>query len=193
MRVRFAHVAALALLSTAALAESPRGNATATVAGKKVTIDYGRPSLKGRALADLLAKLSEDRVWRAGDDQVTTITAETDVEIGGKKLKAGKYSVYVHLPADGARNLVLNTDLGQPLIKLWDKAPADKANAPWPYIGNYQAKIAATEVLRVPMKKEATTAPVDSFTIDLGSAKDSANLKLSWGEESWSIDVKAAK
>jgi hypothetical protein len=193
MHVRFAHVAALALLSTAALAESPRGNATATIAGKKVSIDYGRPALKGRALADLLKQLSEDRVWRAGDDQVTTLTAETDVEIGGKKVKAGKYSVYIHLPADGARNLVLNTDLGQPLINLWDKAPADKANAPWPYIGNYQAKIADKEVLRVPMKKETTAAPVDAFTIDMGSSKDTAKLKLSWGEESWSIDVKTVK
>ena len=193
MRVRFAQVAALALLSTAVLAESPRGNATATIGGKKITIDYGRPALKGRALADLLKQLSEDRVWRAGDDQVTTLTAETDIQIGGKKIKAGKYSVYVHLPADGSRNLLLNTDLGQPLIKLWDKAPADRANAPWPYIGNYQAKIGDKELLRAAMTKETTAAPVDLFTIDLGSAKDSAKLKLSWGEESWSIDVKAAK
>ena len=193
MRVRFAHVAALALLSTAALAESPRGNATAAIGGKKITIDYGRPALKGRPLAELLKQLSEDRVWRTGDDQVTTLTAETDIQIGGKKIKAGKYSVYVHLPADGSRNLLLNTDLGQPLIKLWDKAPADRANAPWPYIGDYQAKIGNKEILRAAMTKEATAAPVDPFTIDLASAKDGAKLKLSWGEESWSIDVKAAK
>jgi hypothetical protein len=48
-------------------------------------------------------------------------------------------------------------------------------------------------VLRVPLKKEAVAAPVDLFTIDLAPAKDSARLKLSWGDESWSLDVKSAK
>ncbi len=194
MNVRLSHVATvLALGASLASGASERGTATATLNGKKVAIDYGRPALKGRALADLIKQLSDDRVWRSGDDQVTTITTETDLEIGGKRVKAGKYSVYVHLPADGSRNLLLNTDLGQPLIKLWDKAPANLANEPWPYIGDYQAKIGSKEVVRAAMKKETPKAPVDVFTIDLTPQKDSANLKLSWGEESWSIDLKAAK
>jgi hypothetical protein len=195
MRVRLSHVVTVLALGTSlALAASERGKPTATLGGKKVTIDYGRPALKGRALADLLKQLSEDRVWRAGDDQVTTLTSETDLEIGGKRVEAGKYSVYVHLPADGSRNLLLNTDLGQPLIKLWDKAPANMANEPWPYIGDYQAKIGSKETLRAAMKKETTSKPVDVFTAELTPVKDDgAKLKLSWGDESWSIDVKAAK
>ena len=63
--------AVLALTASSAFAESARGAASATVNGKKVTIDYGRPALKGRPLGDLLKQLSEDRVWRTGDDQVT--------------------------------------------------------------------------------------------------------------------------
>lgn len=43
------------------------------------------------------------------------------------------------------------------------------------------------------MRKETVKAPVDVFTIDLAPAKDGANLKLSWGDESWSIDLKGAK
>jgi len=194
MRVRPTHVAAvLALGSALALAASARGTATATVSGKKITIDYGRPTLHGRALGDLLKQLSEDRVWRSGDDQVTTLTTETDLDLGGKKVKAGKYSLYVHLPVDGSRNLILNTDLGQPLGKIFAGAPDNMKNAPWPYIGNYQASIAAKEVARAPMKKETVAAPVDMFTVDLAPSKDGASLKLSWGDESWSIDLKAAK
>ena len=194
MRVRLNHVATvLALGSALAFAESARGTAAATVKGKKVTIDYGRPALKGRTLADLMTKLSGDRVWRGGDDQVTTIATETDLDIGGKIVKAGKYSIYVHLPADGSRNLLLNTDLGQPLVKLWAEAPDKTKNEPWPYIGDYQAKIGDKEIVRAAMKKETVKAPVDVFTVDLTPAKNSANLKLSWGEESWSIDLKAAK
>lgn len=195
MRTRYAWaaLAALALAASPALAESARGAATATVNGKKVTIDYGRPALKGRALGDLIKQLSGDRVWRAGDDQVTSLTTEADLEVGGKKVKAGKYSLYTHLPDDGARNLILNTDPGRPLKTIFADAPADLADAPWPYIGNYQAKISDKEVLRAAMKKESVAAPVDLFTIDLAQAKDGARLKLSWGDESWSIDLKPAR
>jgi len=194
MRVRLTHVAAVLVASASlAFAASERGTATATVGGKKVTIDYGRPALKGRALGDLVKQLSEDKVWRSGDDQVTTVTTETDLSIGGKTVKAGKYSVYVHLPADGSRNLILNTDLGQPLVKLFAAAPENMKNAPWPYIGDYQAKIGDKEILRAPLKKEMVKAPVDVFTIELTPAGAGASLKLSWGDESWSLDLKAAK
>ncbi|HEX6738848.1 MAG TPA: DUF2911 domain-containing protein [Vicinamibacteria bacterium] len=192
MRTRWAFAAAAALAAASAMA-STRGAATATVGGKKVAIDYGRPSLKGRPLGDLIKQLSPDRVWRAGDDQVTTLTTETDLDIGGKKVKAGKYSVYVHLPEDGSRNLILNTDLGQPLKTIFAAAPPNLANEPWPYIGNYQAKIADKEVLRVPLKKETAAAPADMFTVDLAQAGTSAKLKLSWGDESWSADLNPAK
>jgi hypothetical protein len=194
MRVRLTHLAAvLAVSSALAFAASERGAATATLNGKKVTIDYGRPALKGRALGDLIKQLSDDRVWRSGDDQVTTLNTETDLVIGGKTVKAGKYSIYVHLPADGSRNLILNTDLGQPLVKIFAAAPDNLKNAPWPYIGDYQAKIGDKEVLRVPLKKEMVKAPVDVFTIDLAAKGGGANLKLSWGDESWSLDLSAAK
>lgn len=192
MRARFVMTAVAALAAWPALA-STRGAASATVNGKQVAIDYGRPALKGRALGDLIKQLSGDRVWRSGDDQVTTLTTATDLDIGGKKVKAGKYSVYVHLPADGARNLILNTDVGQPLKTIFAAAPPNLANEPWPYIGNYQEKIGVTEVLRVPMKKESVAAPVDMFTMDLTPAGDGAKLKFSWGDESWSIDIKGAK
>jgi hypothetical protein len=194
MHVRPTHVAAvLALASSLALAASARGTATATVNGKTITIDYGRPTLHGRALGDLLKQLSEDRVWRSGDDQVTTLTTETDLSIGGKTVKAGKYSVYVYLPTDGSRSLILNTDLGQPLGKIFAGASEAMKNEPWPYIGNYQKSIADKEVVRAPMKKEVVASPVDIFTVDLAPSKDGADLKLSWGDESWSIDLKAAK
>ena len=152
----------VALGAGLAQAASERGKPTATIAGKAVTIDYGRPALKGRPLSGLLSQLAEDRVWRTGDDQVTTLTTATDLMIGGKRVKAGTYSLYVHLPLDGSRNLLLNTDPGQPLGKLWEKAPASRAEEPYPFIGDYQAKIGDKEVLRVPMKKETVAAPVNS-------------------------------
>ena len=56
MQARLAALATALGLSVAAFAQdsSPRGTASATVNGKKITIDYGRPALKGRTLDELL-------------------------------------------------------------------------------------------------------------------------------------------
>jgi Protein of unknown function (DUF2911) len=195
MRVRFAHVAALVALGTAAFAQerAPRGTATASLNGKTVTLDYGRPSLKGRTLADLMKQLPEDRMWRAGVDQVTTLKTEGPLLVGDKKVAAGTYTVYVHLAENGDRHLVLNTDKGVALKTIFPKAPPELADAPWPHIGDYTKAIAGKEVARVAMKKEAAKEPVDMFTIGLAPGKEAATLNLAWGEESWSLDVKAAK
>ena len=76
MRARFQHVAAALLCAVPALAQgpAPRETVTATVAGKKVSVEYGRPSLRGRPMSELIAQLPEDRIWRAGVDAVTTFT-----------------------------------------------------------------------------------------------------------------------
>ena len=73
------------------------------------------PPSRAAALDALLKQLPADRIWRAGENQVTTLTTEGDVTIGGKKVPAGKYSVYVHAAEGNAWDLVLNRDLGVPL------------------------------------------------------------------------------
>lgn len=193
MSTRLTAVAAALVLATSPAFAAERGKASATINGKNVTIDYGRPALKGRPLGELLKQLPEDRIWRAGDDQVTTITTGTDLLIGGKRLPAGKYSMYVHLGEDGSRSLVVNSDLGIPLIKIWDKAPANLANEPWPRLDGYQKNVADKELVRATMTKESAKTPVDTFTIDLKPAGDGAKLNFAWGDESWSIDVKGSK
>ena len=130
---------------------APRGTATATIAGKSVTIDYGRPALKGRTIDALLAQLPEDRMWRAGENQVTTFTTAGPLLIGGKRVPAGTYSLYVHVPASGPWSLVLNTDKGVPLGSIFPAAPPALKDAPWPRIQDYTKSIAAKEVVRAAM------------------------------------------
>ncbi|MGH9336400.1 MAG: DUF2911 domain-containing protein, partial [Vicinamibacteria bacterium] len=80
MTKRIAIALAVASLAAFALAQQsgqPRGKAETTVNGKKVTIDYGRPALKGRAIDALMKDLPEDRIWRAGENQVTTLETGT--------------------------------------------------------------------------------------------------------------------
>ncbi len=124
MRVLLSSVAALAIAAVAfTQTASPRETATAKVGGESVSVEYGRPSLSGRSFSELTSKLPEDRMWRAGSEQVTTLTTEGDIYIGDSKILAGKYSLYVYCPAEGEYALAVNKVVGQPLSKVWDEAP----------------------------------------------------------------------
>ena len=196
MKTRFAVLASLAALSFAgpALAQAPRGAAVTTLRTNKVTIDYGRPALKGRAIDALLKQLPPERIWRAGENEVTTLTTDAPLSIGGKTVPAGKYTLYVQADERGAWSLILNRDLGVPLGKIWDKAPENMKNAPWPYLDGYTKAIGDKEVVRARMKATKPGPAADLFTISFAPPKGkSADLTLAWGNEAWSIDILPAK
>jgi hypothetical protein len=168
-----------------------RGTASTTIEGKRVTIDYGRPALKGRSFADLMKQLPQDRMWRAGSGAVTIFSTDTDLLIGGKKVSAGKYSLYIHCPETGTYSLVLNSDLGQPLSKVWSAAPANVANEPYPHF-EYTKEIGAGEVLRAALIK-STVPETDLLMYSFKPSGKGAVLTISWGTEAWSVDVQPAK
>ena len=187
MTKRIAIAVALAAVAGMAIAQQgqPRGKAEATINGKNVVIDYGRPALKGRTLDALMKDLPEDRIWRAGENQVTTIDTQTALNIGGKPVPAGKFSVYVHAPAQGDWSLVLNKNAGVPLGDIWAEAPAEMKKELWPRLDGY-SNIAKDEVARVAMKK-GTGPAADVFTMAIkGDA-----LSLSWGDTTWTTTIKA--
>jgi hypothetical protein len=184
--------AVLAFAATSAHAQNPRGDASTTVGGKKLTVDYGRPALKGRSLDALLKQLPADRMWRAGENQVTTINLEGDAMIGGKKIAAGKYSLYVHAGEDNQWQLVVNRDLGVPLGKIYDKASEAMKNEPWPHITDYSAAIGSQEVARIPMTAAKSGAPADLFTISFKPEGKGSKMTLAWADQAWSTEVTPA-
>lgn len=188
-------VLALSLLVvSAALAQPPaRGKATATVAGKAVTIDYGQAKLGARTLDELMKTLPADGVWRAGRDQVTTITAEGPITIGGKALPAGKYSLYVPVGKDGSYSLAVNKHLGVPLKSIFPGASPALANEPWPILQDYEKNIGKDEVARVALTSGKNAAPVDPFSITLTPKGAGATLTLAWGDKSFSTEIAAGK
>jgi hypothetical protein len=185
--------AALAVAASALAQGNPRGAATGTVGGKKVTLDYGRPALKGRNLDALLKDLPADRIWRAGENQVTTLATEADLLVGGRKVSAGKYSVYVHAGEGGAWDFVLNKDLGQPLGQMWAQAPENLKNEPWPHYTDYSKSITGSEVVRVPMKAAAAAQPSDLFSVSFAAKGQGQELTLAWGTQAWSVELQPAK
>lgn len=184
--------AVLLWMTSAALAQpaAPRETVSATLQGKKVSIEYGRPSLKGRSFDALMSQLPPDRMWRAGSEQVTTLSTEGDIRIGKETVPAGKYSLYVYLPEEGNPRLAVNRTLGQPLGKIWDQAPANLKNEPWPYF-DYSKEIKDQELLRVPLAKSAGSN-LDMFTITLKKSGMGAELSLAWGEQRWTVPVASA-
>jgi len=195
MKTRFAALATLAALSLAGpvLAQTPRGAAVTTLGTHKVVIDYGRPALKGRAIDALLKQLPPERIWRAGENEVSTFSTEADVKVGGKAVKAGKYSLYVHVPVSGKWALVLNSDLGQPLGTIWNEAPENLKSMPYPYLGNYEEKIRAKEVLRVDLKPGKSSAVSENFTISFAPRGAGATMTLAWADQAWSTEIQPAK
>lgn len=72
-------------------APSPSQTITQEFALSSIEVNYSRPSMKGRSIFGSLVPYGEK--WRTGANGPTSFTFGQDVTIGGKALKAGKYSV----------------------------------------------------------------------------------------------------
>ena len=81
-------VLTLACAASAAAQMNPRGAAKATLGGKTISIDYGRPSLKGR---DMLGKAAVGQEWRMGADGATTLTTAATLDFGSAQVPPGDY------------------------------------------------------------------------------------------------------
>jgi hypothetical protein len=89
---------------------SPPANVAATIAGKKITIEYYAPSMHGRKVMGGLVPFGE--VWCTGANWATKITTEANLQMGGLKLPAGSYSIWT-LPNANEWTLIINSQTGQ--------------------------------------------------------------------------------
>src|SRR5262245_29390287 len=100
--------AALAFAGTGFAHAATRGLAKAMVAGKSVSIDYGRPSLAGR---DMLARATPGEAWRMGADAPTKLMTDADLSFGAASVPKGTYILKATPDGKGAWTLnVLKED-----------------------------------------------------------------------------------
>lgn len=103
---------------------SPHDTVTAVVSGAHTKIVFSSPAVKGRAIWGGLVPY--DKAWRGGADEATLFTTDKPLTIGGKKLPAGTYSVFV-IPAKDKWTYIFNSQTGQWGIKQGGVANYDEA------------------------------------------------------------------
>jgi hypothetical protein len=161
----------VACFAAVALAQgNPRGTSTLTLKGKTVSVEYGRPSLKGRTTDALLGGLKAGGLWRIGADKSTTFKTAGDLAFGDVTIPAGEYSIWMQRQEDNSWKLLFDQKHGQ-----WG-APAPDASEAF---------------ASVPLSATNATAPVEMVTITLHKAGGGGELVIEWGTLKASATFKA--
>lgn len=145
---------------------SPHETTELTLNGKKITVTYGRPYMKGRKVVGG-ELVPYDKVWRTGADEATVLTTEADMMIGNLAVPKGSYAIFT-LPSESGWKLIVN-----------------KVDKQWGAFG-YDEK---QDLGRVDMKVDKTSAPVEQFTITLAKSGNGGLMKLEWENTSAAVDL----
>jgi len=120
-------------------------------------VSYSRPNVKGRKIWGGLVPY--DKPWRTGANAATTFTSTDDLEVEGKKLAAGSYSI-VTVPGKESWIVAFNRDLD-----LFRKTDYDEKK----------------DALRVTVKPEELPFAIETFTIVFRNVTpDSTQLTFNW-------------
>jgi len=158
-RALFALVALGALICAVAAQGnrvSPHETTELAINGKKISVTYGRPSMKGRKIMGALVPFGQ--VWRTGADEATVLKTEADLTIGNLTVPKGSYAIFT-LPSETGWKLIIN--------KVADQFGAF----------SYDEK---QDLGRVDMKVGKTSAPVEQFTITLAKSGNGAVMRMEW-------------
>ena len=150
--------------------KSPHEDVSAELGGHKITITYGRPSMRGRKIMGGLVPYG--KVWRTGADEATTLETDVDLDINGLKVPKGKYALFT-LPSPDGWTLIINKTAQQ-----------------W---GAFDYKEAA-DLGRTKMQVSKANSPVEQFTISLAPYGSNAlALRLEWENTMATATVKVAQ
>jgi hypothetical protein len=140
---------------------SPHVKTAWTIDGAKLSVEYGRPFLKGRPEAQMMPP---GQPWRIGADEATVLTTDKPLTFGTVKLAPGSYTLNAQ---PGPQWTLL---IGNPEPKQWGV----------PYKP-------ALEIGKAPMTVGKTTTPVEQVTISIDDTAAGATLRVEWGTTSATI------
>jgi hypothetical protein len=137
--------------------------------GKKITIEYSSPRMKGRKIYGDLVPFGE--VWRAGANEATTFVTDTELSVGGKAVAAGSYTLFT-IPDKNKWTLIISTKTGE-----W--------GIPYPGEGS--------DLIRADMKVSTLPSPAENFTIALDKGAIGCVLSMNWETTRAYIDISKQK
>jgi hypothetical protein len=142
---------------------SPPAQAAVTLNGKKITIDYSAPSMRGRKIKGGLIPYGQ--VWRTGANSATTLKTPVDLKIGDLNVPAGTYTIY-SWPTEQDVTLIINKQTGQ-----WGTVYDEKQ-----------------DLGRTKLTAAGTDGPVETFKIHFeGTNGSQTTLHLTW--ENWDLST----
>lgn len=140
--------------------------------GKTIKTDYSSPRLRGRKMLGGVDPYGE--VWRNGANAATTFVTSADVVVGGTRVPAGSYTLFV-LPTADKWTLIINkktTNAGKPIWGI-------------PY------RYESDELARIDMKMSAPASPVENFTIAYDKTPTGCTLREEWDTTRATVDISA--
>lgn len=139
-------------------APSPKSTVEQMVGLTEVTVEYFRPSKKGRTIFGDLVPFG--KLWRTGANKNSIVTFSDDVVIKGQTLKKGSYAIFT-----------------TPKIDMWEVVfYADTENWGTPEDWNEKNVALSTNV-----DAQMLSNAVETFTIGINNIENnSATLDLSW-------------
>jgi DUF2911 family protein len=147
---------------------SQRGSVTQSVAFTTISVFYGRPVARGRALFGQLVPW--DSVWHPGADSATRVVFDHDVMVEGHALKAGEYSLWM-VPRDQ-----------RPWTVIFSRA-AHVFHKPYPG--------PSADVLRVEVSPESASH-METLAIEFPVVlRDQAVMRVHWGTTAVPIRISA--
>jgi hypothetical protein len=180
MRTNFVAVCTLVVLAAAFAAPSraqtggqiasPPAKAECKLSdGKTIHVDYASPRMRGRKIFGELVPFGEP--WRAGANEATTFALSADMNVGGKAVPAGSYTIFA-LPTADAWTLIISKQTGE-----WGV----------PYPGE------SSDFGRVPMKVSKLPSPVENFTIAFDQSGATCTLRMDWETTRASVEISEKK
>ena len=136
---------------------SPHESVSATVHGAALTINYGRPSVRGRAIFGALVPYGI--VWCPGADEATTLESDKPLRFGALAVPPGPHTIWM-LPTAEQWTLVVS------------KEPS----------GFHTRYNANADLGRVPLQKAITDRHVEQLTFTIRSDQTTPNgtITMAW-------------
>ncbi|PSL07554.1 DUF2911 domain-containing protein [Cecembia rubra] len=136
---------------------SPAAQISQKVGLTDVSIEYSRPSMKGRKIFGELVPYGQ--VWRTGANAATILTFSTDVKVEGRNLPAGSYAIY-SIPGKSSWTIILSKN-----TKLWGAVGYD----------------ASDDVMRFSVKPGKTGQKYETMEINFIDITDTgASIAMKW-------------